>query len=127
MAVKVKSRFSSHNLLFRLSNALRTVGWFAAMITLGASISNFFSKYQYFGTWDWGSMYAFQWAITDSIGIWAVGLSFAASAFILSVMLYTGLSMLAHKRTQLELLRRLVRERSEKLSPEQAVILIETL
>jgi hypothetical protein len=127
MAVKVKSRFSSHNMLFRLSNALRTVGWFAAMITLGASIPNFFRKYEYFSSNQWTSPMALSYAVGDVVGIWTVGLGFAACAFVLSVMLYTGLSMLAHKRSQLELLQRLVRERSEKLSPEQAVILIETL
>ena len=127
MAVKVKSRFSSHNMLFRLSNALRTVGWFSAMITLGASIPNFFNEYAYFTANGWYGPYTLRYLIDHMLSLWVGGLGFAACAFILSVFLYTGLTMLVHKRTQLELLQRLARERSEKMSPLNAIVLIETL
>jgi hypothetical protein len=128
MALKEKSRFSSHNVLFRLSNALRTIGWFAMMITLGASIPRFFERYQIFGSYySTFSLDAVRYAVMDTAALWTAGLGFAACAFILSVMLYTGLTMLAHKRTQMELLQRLARERTEKLQSVNAIILIETL
>ena len=127
MALKVKSRFSSHNMLFRLSNALRTIGWFAAMITLGASIPNFVTKYHDFSTSQWYADSALQHTINATVAVWIAGLGFAACAFILSLLLYTGLMMVANKRTQLELLQRLSRERSKKMSPLNAIILIETL
>jgi hypothetical protein len=75
----------------------------------------------------WRAERAFEYTVSQTTTLLFMGLCVAACAFLLSVGLYTGLHMLSQRRTQIALLERLVRERHEKLSAEQAIILIENL
>lgn len=126
MEQKTKTRFSSYNVIFGLSRVFRGLGWLVFWGGLGYSII------QLPGTYNWRLRWAapadsMRYALTDTVGFIAGFLSLAACAFLLSVVLDTGLMMLAQRRTQIALLERLVRERREKLDSEAAVVLIETL
>jgi hypothetical protein len=126
-ALKTKARFSSYHLMHSLSRALRVIGWFIVCLTVGYSIPLSLSIYQSSSTSRWMSERAFEYTFSQTTSLLFLGLSTAACAFLLSAALYTGLQLLAERRTQIALLERLVRERREKLSPNQTIVLIENL
>jgi hypothetical protein len=128
MAQKTKTRFSSYNVIGGLSRVFRALGWLVFWGGLGYSIPNFGSDYSYRLQRDWYTAeQALRYSLINTLSFVVSGLTLAACAFLLSVILDTGLMMLTQRRTQIALLERLVRERREKLDPETAIVLIETL
>lgn len=111
MALKLKSE--------EASRALRTVGrmyrwvaWLGLMVTIFMAGWGFLEQWRGVSRWqDTWNTFLSSGAV--GVGILIIGLVFCGVAFLVSLLIEAGLKMIANSQTQVDLMRRLVRQQSD--------------